>query len=242
MTAAPKRAMVLAAGLGLRLRPITEQLPKPLIEVAGRALIDRALDRLAEAGVESAVVNTHYLGEKIEKHLSRRQRPAISFSPEKVLLETGGGVMQALGRLDGGPFYVVNSDIAWVDGPESALARLAQSWDDARMDALLLVNAKARSPDYDGRGDFFLTPGMRLRRRKRDESAPYVFTGLQILHPRLFAGAKPGRFSLNLLYDRAEAAKRLYAVAHDGHWFHIGTPDGLALAQRELPRIEQAAR
>jgi len=237
--AAPTRAMVLAAGLGLRLRPITDKLPKPLVEVGGRTLIDRALDRLEDAGVERAVVNTHYLAESVERHLAGRNRPAVEISREEELLETGGGVQKSLDRLGPAPFFVVNSDIAWLDGPKPALRRLAEAWDDKRMDALLLVNPAARTDDYEGAGDFFMTPGGRLRRRKRGEIAPFVFCGVQILHPRLFAGAQPGRFSLNVLYDRAEKAGRLYAVVHDGVWFHIGTATGLALAQRELPRFKR---
>ncbi len=238
----PKRAMVLAAGLGLRMRPITEKLPKPLIEVAGRTLLDRALDRLEDAGIETAVVNVHYLGEQIVRHLGTRRRPAIVISREDELLETGGGVRLALDRFGTEPFYVVNSDVAWLDGPRRALSRLAAFWDDATMDALLLVNPSARSDDYDGPGDFFLTPHGRLRRRKEGQIAPFVFTGVQILHPRLFADTKVERFSLNRLYDRAEAAGRLHGLVHDGLWYHIGTPAGLAVAQRALPRVQRPAR
>lgn len=239
MKAMPKRAMVLAAGLGLRMRPITEKLPKPLIEVAGRTLLDRALDRLEESGVADAVVNVHYLGSAIERHLRSRARPAIQISREEELLETGGGVRKALDRLGSAPFFVVNSDITWLDGPRPALRRLADAWDDAKMDALLLVNSVARTDDYDGSGDFFLSPAGRLRRRKRSEIAPFLFTGVQILHPRLFEGTEPKRFSLNLLYDRAEEQGRLYGLVHDGIWFHIGTPSGLAIANRELPRARR---
>jgi MurNAc alpha-1-phosphate uridylyltransferase len=242
MSRVPKRAMVLAAGLGLRMRPITEKLPKPLIEVAGRTLLDRALDRLAESGVEDAVVNVHYLGAAIERHLRRRTKPAIRISREEELLETGGGVRHALGHLGQAPFFVVNSDVAWLDGPRSALRRLADAWDDARMDALLLVNPVARTSDYDGSGDFFLSPAGKLRRRKRGEIAPFLFTGVQILHPRLFAGTEPKRFSLNLLYDRAEEGGRLHGLVHDGLWYHIGSPSGLAIANRELPRAPRRAR
>lgn len=236
MSVKPMHAMVLAAGLGLRLRPITEKIPKPLVEVGGRALLDRALDRLAAAGVRRAVVNTHYLPELIEKHLAVRKRPAIDISREDELLETGGGVLKALDKLGTGPFYVVNSDIAWADGAAPALDRLASAWDDARMDALLLVVARENAGDYDGTGDYFMAPQGTLRRRKPGEPAPFVFSGVQILHGRLFAGAKPGRFSLNLLYDRAEAAGRLYALVHDGAWYHIGTPAGLAQAGRDLAK------
>jgi MurNAc alpha-1-phosphate uridylyltransferase len=226
--------MVLAAGLGLRLRPITASIPKPLVEVGGRTLLDRALDHLEAAGVARAVVNAHYLAEKIEAHLKPRSRPAVTVSREDELLETGGGVLKALALLGDGPFYVVNSDIAWTDGKQPALKRLAEGWDDQRMDALLLVVAKENAGDYEGGGDYFMAGDGALKRRKPGEPAPYVFTGVQLLHPRLFAGAKPGRFSLNLLYDRAEAAGRLYALRHDGAWYHIGTPAGLEQARRDL--------
>lgn len=242
MTQAPKRAMVLAAGLGLRMRPITEQLPKPLIEVAGRTLLDRALDRLQDAGVEQAVVNAFYLADAIERHLRTRRKPAIVLSRETVLMETGGGVRQALDLLGSDPFYVVNSDIAWLDGPRQALLRLADAWDGERMDALLLVHSVARTDDYDGAGDFYLTPNGKLRRRKRSEIAPFLFTGVQILHPRIFEGTEVRPFSLNLLYDRAEKAGRLFGLVNDGLWFHIGTPSGLAIAKRELPPVERRAR
>jgi MurNAc alpha-1-phosphate uridylyltransferase len=188
------------------------------------------------------VINVHYLGAAIERHLKRRAKPAIAISREEELLETGGGVRQALDLLGRMPFFVVNSDIAWLDGPRAALRRLADAWDDARMDALLLVNSVAKTDDYDGSGDFFLSPAGRLRRRKRREIAPFLFTGVQILHPRLFAGTEPTRFSLNLLYDRAEDAGRLHGLVHDGLWFHIGTPAGLAIANRELPRSQRRAK
>ncbi len=236
MSAKPARAMVLAAGLGLRLRPITEKLPKPLVEVGGRTLLDRALDHLEASDVQRAVVNTHYLPEQIEKHLISRKRPAIDISREDELLETGGGVLKALDKLGDGPFYVVNSDIAWLDGKIPALQRLASAWDDARMDALLLVVPRESAGDYEGTGDYFMSAQGILRRRKPGEPAPFVFAGVQILHPRLFAGARPRRFSLNLLYDRAEAAGRLYALVHDGAWYHIGSPAGLAQAGRELAK------
>jgi len=242
MTEAPKRAMVLAAGLGLRMRPITDQLPKPLIEVAGRTLLDRALDRLEAAGVEQAVVNAHYLANAIERHMRSRIKPAITISREDTLLETGGGVRQALAHLGDQPFYVVNSDIAWLDGPRQALLRLASAWDDARMDALLLVHSVAKTDDYDGFGDFYLSPGGKLRRRKRGEIAPFLFTGVQILHPRLFEGTEVKPFSLNVLFDRAEKAGRLHGLVNDGQWFHIGTPSGLAIARRELPRVDRRAK
>jgi MurNAc alpha-1-phosphate uridylyltransferase len=228
--------MVLAAGLGLRMRPITETRPKPLVGLAGRTLLDRALDALDQAGVEQAVVNTHYLGAMIEVHLAGRARPRTVLSPEDELLETGGGVARALPHLGGDPFYVVNADIAWTDGATPALARLAAAWRDEAMDALLLLHPTDAATGYDGSGDFFLEDGGALRRRGDADRAPYVFTGVQILHPRLFAGAPAGRFSLTVLYDRAREAGRLAGIVHDGDWHHIGTPAGLAEAEARLAR------
>jgi MurNAc alpha-1-phosphate uridylyltransferase len=226
--------MVLAAGLGLRMRPITETLPKPLIEVGGRTLLDRALDRLEEAGVDKVTVNLHHLGSLIEAHLAPRSKPAIEFSHEAELLETGGGVAKALPRLGDGPFWVANADVLWLDGPQPALERLAEAWDDARMDGLLLLHATVDAYGYRGRGDFLADPLGRLVRRPECEVAPFLFTGVQILHPRLFADAPAGPFSLNRLYDQAIEAGRLYGVVHDGEWFHVGTPDGLAEAETYL--------
>ena len=239
-----ERAMVLAAGLGLRLRPVTDSVPKPLIEVAGGTLIDRILDHLAAAGVAAAVVNTHHLGGMIEAHLRGRRHPRVLLSPEAELLDTGGGVLNALDRLGRGPFFVVNSDVLWLEGPKSPLGRLAGAWDDARMDALLLLHAAAGAAGCDGDGDFFIDRhgidrhGIdrhgTLRRRGAREAAPFLFAGVQMLHPRLFRAAPGATFSLNLLYDQAQAAGRLHGLVHDGAWFHVGTPAGLAAARARL--------
>ena len=226
------RAMVLAAGRGNRLRPRTDSLPKPLFEIGGKALIDHVLDRLAEAGVEQAVVNLFHLGNLIEAHLAARERPRIAFSHESERLDTGGGVAQALPRLGSDPFYVVNSKLLWRDGETGALARLAQAWDDAAMDALLLLVPVARAGGYVGAGDFFLAEGGAVAARPEPgETAPWLFAGIQILHPRLFDDAPAGPFSLNLLYDRAMAAGRLFSVVHEDGWHHVATPEGLAQAQ-----------
>lgn len=233
----PQRAMVLAAGLGLRMRPLTLERPKPLISVAGRPLLDHALDRLADAGVATAVVNTHYKGEMIAAHLAARTRPRIVLSPEATLLETGGGVRRALPHLGEAPIVVVNADILWLDGPTSALRRLARHWDPERMDALLLLMATARSIGYDGRGDFHMDPIGRIFRRAEREIAPFVFAGVQIVKPGLFGDGMPdGPFSANLVWDRAMEGGRLFGIAHDGAWFHVGTPDGLREAEELLAR------
>lgn len=225
------RAMVLAAGRGERLRPLTDSLPKPLLEVGGKALIDHVLDRLGDAGIERAVVNLSHLGDLIEAHLAQRSSPAIAFSREPERLDTGGGVARALPLLGDDPFYVVNGKILWRDGEIGALARLAAAWDGAAMDGLLLLVPLARAGSYGGAGDFFLNGGGAVSRPEPGEPAPLVFTGIQILHPRLFRDAPQGPFSLNRLYDRAMAAGRLFGVEHDGGWRHVATPEGLAEAE-----------
>ncbi len=228
---APKTAMVLAAGEGTRLKPLTDTVPKPLIQVGGRTLLDRVIDRLDDAGVEKAVVNLHHLGEQIESHLDGRRRPEIVFSREDDLLETGGGVAKALGQLGGEPFFVVNADVLWLNGPLSALGRLAGGWDDGAMDALLLLHFTVDAYGYHGMGDFSIDPAGVISHRPENEVTPYLFTGVQIVHPRLFDGAPEGRFSMNVLYDRAIEKGRLHGVVHDGEWFHVGTPKGLSEAE-----------
>jgi N-acetyl-alpha-D-muramate 1-phosphate uridylyltransferase len=227
MTGVPERAMVLAAGLGTRLRPLTDTLPKPLVEIGGRTLLDHAIDRLALAGVARVVVNVHYKADIVAAHLSRRAAPPrIDISREAALLETGGGVKRALPLL-GERFFVVNGDVLWTDGRDGALARLAAAFDPERHDAVLLLQRTAGAVGYEGRGDYFLDAGEAPRRRGEREIAPYLFTGIQLLHRRAFAGIADERFSLNLVYDRAGRAGRLAAIVHDGEWYHVGTPDGL---------------
>jgi MurNAc alpha-1-phosphate uridylyltransferase len=224
--------MVLAAGLGLRLRPLTLERPKPLVEVAGRTMLDRVLDHLDAVGCQNKVVNLHWLGEQIRAHL--RRRDDVQFSPEPDLLDTGGGVARALEHLGGRPFYVCNADIIWRDGGDSALARLAAAFDADRMDALLLLQPVAGAFGYDGPGDFHLGAEGRLRRRRPGETTDHLFAGVQILHPRLFADCPAGPFSLNLLYDRAMTIDRLFGIVHDGGWYHVGTPEALAEAENLL--------
>jgi MurNAc alpha-1-phosphate uridylyltransferase len=227
--------MVLAAGLGKRLRPLTDEMPKPLIAVAGQTLIDRALDRLADAGVKRAVVNLHYKGDMLRRHLAGRTKPKIAISDETAaLLETGGGVRQALPLLGSGPFFVVNSDVIWRDSRENSLLALAALWDDATMDALLLLHPTVSAIGYGGMGDFFLSSEGAVQRRDVRMVAPFVFTGVQMLHPRLFARCPDGPFSLNVLYDRAAAASRLFGLRHQGDWMDVGTRDGLAAAEQAV--------
>ena len=227
-----EHAMVLSAGLGKRMRPLTDDRPKPLVELLGRCLLDRALDRLGEAGATTIVVNYHYRGEMIEAHLAARDD--IVLSPEAVLLETGGGVKLALPHLGGERFYAVNGDAVWLDGPVPALRRMAAAWDDSAMDALLLFLPVEQAPGVNDRGDYHLQPDGRARRRAPGETAPFLFGGVQILHPRLFTQAPEGPFSLNVLWDKAEAAGRLHAIQHDGEWYHVGTPEELAAAESAM--------
>jgi MurNAc alpha-1-phosphate uridylyltransferase len=235
MSAAPLRcAMLLAAGKGERMRPLTEDRPKPLIEVAGRTLIDHALDRLVEAGIGRVVVNSHYRADQLEAHLAGRDDIEIAISREETLLDTGGGVRNALALLGEGPFLVANTDILWLDGPENTLACLAAAWRDEAMDALLLMHEMVRAGQFEGKGDFMLDAAGIARRRAWYEVAPFLFSGVQILHSRLFEAAPEAVFSLNRLFDDAEQAARFHGMVHDGLWLHVGTPEGLAVADAFL--------
>lgn len=230
----PKTAMVLAAGLATRMRPVSEIQPKALIEVAGKALIDHALDRLADVGVERAVVNTHYHGNQIERHLDSRKRPSIRISHEETILDTGGGIAHALPLLGTNPFYVINAKIVWRGGQVEALRRLAAVWDDARMDGLLLLQPTVTAVGYEGPGDLSMDQFGLVRFRDPQEVAPFVYASIQILHPRLFAGAPKGAFPLRLLWERAAASGRLHGLRHDGEWYHVATPQALAEAEARL--------
>ncbi|MYH38847.1 MAG: nucleotidyltransferase family protein, partial [Rhodospirillaceae bacterium] len=234
---APETAMLLAAGLGTRMRPLTGAAPKPLLEVGGRTMLDRTLDKALEAGVTRAVVNTHHLAAQIERRLEARAAPEIVISHEAEILDTGGGVLNALDALGPDPFFVLNSDTVWEDGPTPALHRLAEAWDPARMDALLLVHPTVAATGYAGDGDFFMDIEGRLQRRGEAEIAPFVFTGSQILSPALFDGMAPGAFSLNRVYNRALERERLYGIRHDGAWHHVGTPDSFERVSRLYAHI-----
>jgi MurNAc alpha-1-phosphate uridylyltransferase len=227
--------MVLAAGLGERMRPLTDRIPKPLVAVDGKPLIDHVLDRLAAAGVERAVVNVHYLADQIERHLAGRQQPRVVIADERAkLLDTGGGVVKALDKLGREPFFHVNSDSIWIDGAKPNLDRLAAGFDPARMDALLLLAPAADSIGYSGRGDFTMRPDGRLQRRAEREVAPFVYAGAAVFAPALFAGAPEGAFSLTRLFDRAAEAGRLYGLRLEGIWMHVGTPDAIATAEAAI--------
>jgi N-acetyl-alpha-D-muramate 1-phosphate uridylyltransferase len=235
MKQTPRNAMVLAAGFGTRMHPLTEKMPKPLVAVAGRALIDHVLDRLAAAGVERAVVNVHHFAEQMIGHLKDRTRPRITISDERgMILGTGGGVAKALPELGGAPFFHINSDTLWIDGATPNLTRLAQAFDPAAMDVLLLLAPAAGSIGYDGRGDFAMAPDGRLQKRGEQASAPFVYAGAAILSPALFADAPAGEFPLTLLFDRAAKAGRLHGLRLDGRWMHVGTPDAIAPAEAAI--------
>lgn len=233
----PKTAMVMAAGLGKRMRPLTATRPKPLVEVAGKPLLDHCFDRLRAAGVEKAVVNVHYLPDALEAHLrNRTQGLEIAISDERdQLLETGGGLVRALPLIDSDPFLVVNSDNLWVDGAADSLRLLAAHWDEARMDALLLLVPLARAHCHRGQGDFHMTAAGALKRRKPGGVAPFVYTGVQIMAKRLLRGEMPeGPFSTNILWDRAIAEGRLFGAVHEGLWFDIGAPPNIKKAEEIL--------
>ena len=235
----PKTAMVMAAGLGKRMRPLTATRPKPLIEVAGRPLLDHVLERLRVSGVENVVVNVHYLPGSIEAHLGARSHGLnVTISDEReLLLETGGGMVKAAPIIDADPFLVVNSDNLWVDGPADTLKLLASHWNGAKMDALLLLVPHARAQNHRGSGDFHMDRHGRLRRRERSRVAPFVFTGIQMVSKALLEGAPNGPFSTNILWDRAIEAGRCFGAVHQGLWFDVGTPKSIGETEAFLQNV-----
>jgi len=227
-------AMVMAAGFGKRMRPLTASTPKPLVRVAGKPLVDHTLDRLTEAGIEKAVVNVHYLADALEAHLEERERPRIVISDERdELLETGGGMVKAQGQLPD-PFFCLNSDNIWVDGPRGAFAELSARWDTDRMDALLLLVPHKGAANYDGRGDFNMNPMGLLSRRRPGRIAPFIFTGIQLVSHRLLRDAPEGKFSTNIFWNRALGEGRLFGVAFGGRWHEVGTPQAIAPTEAAL--------
>lgn len=230
-------AMVLAAGLGKRMRPLTDAVPKPLVRLKGKPLIDHVLDRLADGGITRAVVNVHYLADMIEAHLAGRTRPAITISDERdALLDTGGGVVRALPLMGPGPFVIHNSDSVWIEGVSANIARLIAEFDPERMDSLMLLALGAGSLGYDGHGDFAMAPDGALARPGERRESPFVFTGVSVAHPRLFENAPGGAFSLNVLWDRAIARGRLFGLRLDGTWMHVGTPQSVDDAEQWIDR------
>jgi MurNAc alpha-1-phosphate uridylyltransferase len=233
-----KRAMIMAAGLGTRMRPLTNDRPKPMVTVAGKTLIDHDLDRLVAAGVELAVVNLHYRAEMLRAHLDRRKDIEIRYSDETgELLGTGGGIVRALQNFEGEPFFVLNSDSIWVEGYVPALTRMIEAWDPARMDALLLMASMVTAMGYEGRGDFVMDAEGRISRPGENASTPFAYPGVQIVHPRMFENAPAGEFSTNILWDRAIKARRLFGTRLDGVWIHVGTPQARDEAEAYLAKL-----
>lgn len=229
-------AMILAAGMGKRMRPLTASQPKPLIRVSGKPLIDHALDRLGEAGVANAVVNVHYLADALEAHVLERLNPTVTISDEREhLLETGGGMLKALPNLPD-PFFSLNSDNIWLDGPRSAFHDLSTRWDPDEMDALLLVVSHSKAENFSGKGDFHMDANGQLTRRKSGRIAPFIYTGIQLVSHRLMRDAPTGAFSTNVLWSRAIEEGRLYGTSFTGKWYEVGTPDAIAPTEAALRR------
>ena len=229
-------AMIMAAGMGKRMRPLTATQPKPMVRVAGKALIDHALDRLEEAGVARAVVNVHYLADALEAHVLDRAVPKVTISDERAqLLETGGGLIKAQGQLPD-PFFCLNADNIWLDGPRNAFADLSARWNADEMDALLLLVGHAQAANFAGQGDFYMDPVGRLQRRQPGRIAPFIYTGIQLVSHRLLRDAPQGIFSTNILWNRAIEEGRLFGLAFTGQWFEVGTPQAIAPTQDALQR------
>ncbi len=233
----PTRAMIMAAGLGKRMLPLTEDIPKPLVKVAGRPLIDYVLDRLASAGVTEVVLNLHYKGEILKDYLEGRNAPAVAYSDESdELLDTGGGVKKALPLLGEAPFFTHNSDSLWIEGMTDNLHRMGEMWDEDRMDALMLLAPLVTSTGFQGKGDFTMDGTGRLHRRTERTVAPFVWTGVQIIRPQAFEDTPDGPFSTNLIWDRAIENDRLFGIRLDGRWMHVGSPSGIEEAEAVLRR------
>jgi MurNAc alpha-1-phosphate uridylyltransferase len=235
MAVTPTKAMVLAAGLGLRMRPLTERMPKPMVPVAGKPLLDHVLDKLADARVGEAVVNVHYLPDQIIDHVARRSRPRIIVSDERnEVLGTGGAVVKALPLLGDAPFFHLNADTMWIDGARPNLTRMAEAFDPARMDILLLMAPTASSIGYGGSGDYAMLPDGALRKRGENQIVPFVYAGVAIMSPALFAGTPLSEFSLTKMFDRAGEQERLFGLRLDGVWMHVGTPDAIQAAENAV--------
>jgi N-acetyl-alpha-D-muramate 1-phosphate uridylyltransferase len=237
----PTRAMIMAAGLGTRMRPLTNERPKPMVTVRGRTLIDHTIDRLVAAGVTMVVINLHYRADMLKAHLDKRTDIEIRYSDETgELLGTGGGVKRAMANFAGEPFFILNSDSVWVEGYVPALEAMKRAWDDTEMDGLLLLAAMTTAMGYEGVGDFRMDAVGHLARIPERETAPYAYTGVQIVHPRLFDGAPDGGFSTNVMWNRAIAKKRLYGIRLDGVWIHVGTPEARDQAEKYLAALAPA--
>lgn len=229
-------AMIMAAGMGKRMRPLTASTPKPMVRVAGRPLIDHALDRLSEARVSNAVVNVHYLADALEAHVTARAAPKVVISDERdALLETGGGMVKAQELLPD-PFFCLNADNIWLDGPQNAFADLSARWNPGEMDALLLLVGHARAANFNGLGDFYMDPQGKVSRRGASSIAPFIYTGIQLVSKRLLRDAPEGKFSTNILWNRAISEGRLYGVSFTGNWFEVGTPEAIRPTENALKR------
>ncbi|MEE9374884.1 MAG: nucleotidyltransferase family protein [Rhizobiaceae bacterium] len=235
-----ENAMVLAAGLGTRMRPITKTIPKPLVRVDGKTLLDHALDALGEAGIKRASVNVHYLADQIENHVKARGRPEILISDERQeLLDSGGGVKQAISKFTDGSFIILNSDSFWIDRGESNLNKMLSAWDPDKMDMLLLVCPKEKAVGFEGPGDFFINEASRLTRRGKEKAAPTIYAGAIIAKSQCFHAIEQKKFSLNPMFDRAISEKRLYGVVLDGLWLHVGTPAAIGEAEMAIAKFRQ---
>ena len=235
----PATAMIMAAGLGKRMRPLTATKPKPLIQVGGKALLDHVLEKLRVAGVKKVVVNVHYLADALEAHLATRPHglEVVISDERKLLMETGGGLIKAAPLIDCDPFLALNSDNLWIDGPADTIKLLASQWDGEKMDALLLLVPQARALNHRGMGDFHMDRAGRIRRRERSHVAPFVFTGIQMVSKRLLRDAPDGPFSTNLLWDRAMEEGRAFGAVHQGLWFDVGTPQSIPFTEAALEDV-----
>jgi len=241
MSGSPDKAMVLAAGLGTRMRPLTDHMPKPLVRVGGKTLLDWGLDALGDAGVGEAVVNVHYFPDMLVEHVTSRQTPAITISDERdQLLDSAGGIVKALSFFGGEPFFILNADTFWIDRESSNLERLASFWDGERMDILLMLADPQIATGHTGKLDFVMEDGGALQRARGADNG-FIYAGVAILHPRIFEGASPEPHSLNLYFDRAIAADRLFGLPLDGHWLTVGTPDAIAPAEDVLRQVSKAS-
>ncbi|HUO53946.1 MAG TPA: nucleotidyltransferase family protein [Rhodoblastus sp.] len=232
MSAGPEKALVFAAGLGTRMRPITLSLPKPLVRVGGKAMLDHVLDRIEEGGVKDAIVNVHWLADQIEDHLAGRTAPRIAISDERdLLLDQGGGIVKVLKQFGGKPFFICNTDALWIDEPEPQVARLARAWDGDRMDVLLMLADMKTSLGVEGRGDFFRGADGRLSRPAAGEAAPYVYTGVGIIKSELFEGCPLEPFRLAPFFFAAAERGRLFGLPLKGRWLHVGAPETIEKAE-----------
>lgn len=238
MLDAPDHAIILAAGLGTRMRPLTDTTPKPLLKVWDKTLLDHGIDVLADAGVKKIVVNVHYLADQIETHLKNRQTLEIAISDEReLLLDSAGGVKNALPKLGDRAFYLLNADSFWIEKQASNLSGMSTAWNDDDIDILLLVSSKEDAVGFDGKGDFFMSPTGLLSRRGNEQSAPFIYAGAAILHPRIFQNTPDGPLSLNRLFDEAISKGRLYGTQLNGLWLHVGTPPSIGKAETAIEQF-----